>query len=598
MTITIVLILFLILGMFVLFVLELLPIDVIALLVLCILLVSGLVTPMEGLAGFSNPAVVTIAALFIISHTLQKSGVLEHIIMYLNRIVSRSKFLGITLYLLTIALASAVVNNTAIVAIFIPVTIQLAEKYKISPSKVLIPLSYAAILGGTLTLIGTSTNLLVNSILVQETSQPALGMFEFSRFGAIKLGVGLIYILIIGPRILPSRTVTSSLIKNYHLSGFLTEVKILADSPMIGKTCTERGINKNYDITVLEILRDAKFITRNIRNMALRKDDVLFIRGSLENFLRLKEIEKVTLLTDEKLSQRELEQEDNILVECLVKDKASIVGESVFEVNFRQRFGSFVLAIRREGTIIRKKIAHISIKPFDTLLVFGAKEKIREMVNTGDFILLQEIEATLKKQRFWYLSILVILSIVFLAAVGLLPIHVGALSGVVLLLVSKQITPNEAYKSINWQVIILIAALIPLAYAIQSSGTADWIGQSLHRLVNLFGPSVQPIIFLAMTYLITMILTEVSSNAATAIIMTPIILVTSAQMNLDPRPFIFAICFAASASFITPVGYQTNLMVYGPGGYKFHDYIKVGLPLGILLWVLAIFFIPLFWPFQ
>ncbi len=598
MTITIVLILFLILGMFVLFVLELLPIDVIALLVLCILLVSGLVTPMEGLAGFSNPAVVTIAALFIISHTLQKSGVLEHIIMYLNRIVSRSKFLGITLYLLTIALASAVVNNTAIVAIFIPVTIQLAEKYKISPSKVLIPLSYAAILGGTLTLIGTSTNLLVNSILVQETSQPALGMFEFSRFGAIKLGVGLIYILIIGPRILPSRTVTSSLIKNYHLSGFLTEVKILADSPMIGKTCTERGINKNYDITVLEILRDAKFITRNIRNMALRKDDILFIRGSLENFLRLKEIEKVTLLTDEKLSQRELEQEDNILVECLVKDKASIVGESVFEVNFRQRFGSFVLAIRREGTIIRKKIAHISIKPFDTLLVFGAKEKIREMVNTGDFILLQEIEATLKKQRFWYLSILVILSIVFLAAVGLLPIHVGALSGVVLLLVSKQITPNEAYKSINWQVIILIAALIPLAYAIQSSGTADWIGQSLHRLVNLFGPSVQPIIFLAMTYLITMILTEVSSNAATAIIMTPIILVTSAQMNLDPRPFIFAICFAASASFITPVGYQTNLMVYGPGGYKFHDYIKVGLPLGILLWVLAIFFIPLFWPFQ
>lgn len=367
---------------------------------------------------------------------------------------------------------------------------------------------------------------------------------------------------------------------------------------MVGKTCLERGINKNYDVMVLEISRGGKFITTNIRNTVLQEEDILIIRGSLDNFVRLKEIEKVALLTDEKIDQKELEQEDNILVECLITDKGSLVGKTVYEINFRRRFGSFVLAIRREGDILRRKIAHILIKPFDTLLVFGAREKIIEMIRTGDFIILQEMQTALKKQRFWFISIMVIIAIVSLAAFGILPISTGALFGVVLLLIFRLITPNEAYQSIHWQVIILIAALIPLAYAIQSSGTADWLGQSLFMFIGKFDPSIQPIIFLALTYLLAMILTEVSSNAATAIIMTPIILATSEQMNLDPRPFIFAICFAASASFITPVGYQTNLMVYGPGGYKFTDYIKVGLPLGIILWILAVIFIPIFWPFQ
>jgi len=550
MTFEIAIIIILILGMFILFITEVLPIDVIALLVLSILMLSGFVTPVEGLSGFSNPAVITIAALFIISFALQKSGVLEYIILYLNKIVGRSKYLGLIFYLVSIAIASAIVNNTAVVAIFIPITIRLAEKYNISPSKVLIPLSYAAVLGGTMTLIGTSTNLLVNSILIQETNQPALGMFEFTKFGAIKLTVGLVYVLLIGIRMLPSRTVTSSLTKSYHMGGFLTEVKILNDSPMVGKTCLERGINKNYDVMILEISRGGKFITTNIRNTVLQEEDILFIRGSLDNFVRLKEIEKVALLTDEKLDQEELEQEDNILVECLITDKGSLVGKTIYEINFRRRFGSFILAIRREGAILRKKIAHILIKPFDTLLVFGAREKIREMIRTGDFIILQEMETALRKQRFWFLSIIVIITIVSLAALRILPIHTGALFGVVLLLIFRLITPNEAYQSIHWQVIILIAALIPLAYAIQSSGTADWLGQSLFMFIGKFDPSIQPIIFLALTYLLTMVLTEVSSNAATAIIMTPIILATSGQMNLDPRPFIFAICFAASASFI------------------------------------------------
>ena len=598
MTLAIAAVLVLIIITFVLFVTEALPIDVIALVILSILLLTGLTTLEESFSGFSNPAVITIAALFVLSYSLQKSGVLEYVVLFLNKLVSRSLGLGLTVYLISIALASAVVNNTAIVAIFIPITIRMADKYKISPSKVLIPLSYAAILGGTLTLVGTSTNLLVNSILIQETNEPALGMFEFAKFGAIKLSVGIVYILAVVYKILPSRTVTSSLTKSYHMGGFLTEIRITPKSPMVGKTCLERGINQNYDVMVLDILREGNLITTNIRNTLLKTDDVLFVRGALDDYLRMKEIEKVTLLTDEKLTQKELEQKDNVLVECLVTEKSELIGKSILEANFRRRFGSFVLAVRREGAILRKKIAHVILRSFDALLIYGPREKIGELAKSGNFLLTQEIEKPLVKQRFWWLGILVILSAVTLAAFGILPIYKGALFGAVLILIFRVITPNEAYQSIHWQVIILIAALIPLGHAIQSSGTADWIGRSLYKFVHFFPESVHPLAFLSLIYLLTMILTEVSSNAATAIIMTPIALATASQLGLDPRPFIFAICFAASASFVTPVGYQTNLMVYGPGGYKFTDYIKAGLPLALILWILAIIFIPLFWPFS
>jgi di/tricarboxylate transporter len=335
-----------------------------------------------------------------------------------------------------------------------------------------------------------------------------------------------------------------------------------------------------------------------VQDTKLKEGDILFVRGSLDDFLRMKELEKVTLLTDEKLTDKELVQQDNILVECLLTDRSDLVGKSLMDSNFRRRFGSFVLAIRREGTILRKKIAHIVLNSFDTLLVYGAREKIQELGSTSDFIVLEEIETALKKHRFWWLATFVIVSIVLLAAFQILPILTGTIIGVVIMLVSRFITPNDAYRSIHWQVIVLIAALIPLGQVIQTSGTAALIGESIFKLLLLFPGSIRPTVLLAIIYLITMILTEVSSNAATAIIMTPIALAASAQLGIDPRPYIFAICFAASASFITPVGYQTNLMVYGPGGYKFTDFMRTGTPLALVLWIMAIFLIPILWPFQ
>ena len=596
MTFEIVFVLALIVLAFILFVSEKFSLDVTALLILTILFTGGFLTVEEAISGFSNPAVITIALLFILSQGLQKTRILEYLIVRINKLVSQSKNLGLGVYLLTIAFASALMNNTAIVAVFMPVTIRLAHQYHMSPSKLLIPLSYAAIMGGTLTLVGTSTNLIVNAIYIENGGTP-LGMFEFAKYGWITLLVGLIYVLWIAPKILPSRTVTSSLTQSYHMAGYLTEMKISEDSPLVGSTCQERNVNQSYDVIVLDIQRDGRLIAYNVGRQTLRVGDILFVKGSLESFLRMKEVEKVTLLTDEKLTQSELEQDDNILVECMVTDQSDVIGKTLREANFRKRFGAFILAIRREGLIIRKKIAHVVLHTYDTLLIYGGKRQISELEKSGKFILLGEMQADLVKVRFWWISIVSIVLTVFLAAIGVLPILKGALISAVILMMFRVISPNEAYESIHWQVIVLIAALIPLGIVIQSSGTATYIANMIMQYVDTISPSMQPYVLFALVYFVTMVMTEVSSNTATAIIMTPIVIAITADMQFDPRPFIFGVCFAASASFSTPVGYQTNLMVYGPGGYRFSDYMKTGIPLALTFWILAILIIPTIWPF-
>ena len=582
---------------FILFLLEYFTIDVTALIILSCFFGLGYLTPSEAVSGFSNPAVITIGLLFILSSAIQKTGLLEYLVVTINRLLQSSRGLGMAVYYFTVSIASALINNTAIVAIFMPVTIRLAHRYQISPSKMLIPLSYAAILGGTLTLVGTSTNLLVNSIYMSYEGVEPLGMFEFFRYGIIILVIGTIYLLIVAPRLIPSRTVTSSLTKSYHLGGYLTEMRIKKGSALVGKSCLDRSINHNYDVTVLDIIRDKNHIVNNIRRTILKEGDILFVRGTLENFIRMKEVEGITLLTDEKLTQEELEQEDNELVECLLTDDSDLVGKSLMSTNFRQVFGAFILAIRREGDIIRKKIAHMQLHAFDTLLVYGPTKKISNLSDRGDFIVLGKVEARLQKDRFWWVSIYVVLISIFFASIGYVPILKGAFISVVILLCLKIITAQESYQSIHWQVIILIAALIPIGIVLQSTGTADWIGNNISRFIYLFSISWQPYVLLATIYFITMILTEISSNVATAIIMVPIAISVSGQLGLESRPFVFAVAFAASASFITPIGYQTNLMVYGPGGYKFSDYIRVGLPLSLLLFLTAVIILPNIWSF-
>ncbi|HIC82977.1 MAG TPA: SLC13 family permease, partial [Candidatus Marinimicrobia bacterium] len=531
----------------VLFITEFFPIDVTALVVLGLLLIFGLVTPNESLSGFSNPAVITIGCLFIMSYALQKSHVLEYVIININKILDKSQTLGMVVYLFCIGIASAVVNNTAIVAIFMPITIRLADKYNISPSKVLIPLSYAAILGGTLTLVGTSTNLIVNSILV-DSSGISLGMLEFAKFGIIKFVIGLIYIFTIGHKLLPSRVAKSSSITDYSLDGYLTEFKINENSPLCGKTLLDRKINENYDVIVLDVLRGGEIITSNLRSLVLKQEDILFVKGSFDNFQRLKEIEKLSLLIDEKLTQKELEQEDNILAECLITDNSELIGQTLQEANFRRSFGSFVLAIRREGEVIRRKLSQFILKPFDTLLVYGPQDRVNQLASREGFIVLGKVNASLDSHPLWWLSIFTILFAVVMAIFKIIPIVVGVILGVIALLIARVITPNEAYSSVHWQVIIVIAAFLPMGAAMKKTGLDEIISNSIGNIVNLFPVDLIPYFLLAIIYLITMVLTEIASNVATAIIMTPIALTLATQFGFDPRPFIFAVCYAASAS--------------------------------------------------
>lgn len=368
MTVDVIIFLVLLAGVLVVLAWEIFPVDVTALAFLAILLGLGYLDVSEAISGFSNKAVLTVAAMFILSHALVKTGFLEVLVNQLERLGGQGRTLGMLIFLLATSVISGFINNTAAVAIFIPLALQLSTRFRMSPSKVLIPLSYAAIYGGTLTLIGTSTNLLVSAMGENYGFAP-LGMFEFAKMGIVFLLVGTLYTMLILPKILTARAGITSLTRNYHMSPYLTEFKVAEGSPLIGSTCLERGVNEHYDITILSIIRDSQRFDTNIRDLTLEMGDVLLARGTLDNFARFRESEKVLLLTDVKMSQAELAGQENVLVEGLVSPGSTLIGKSLKDVDFRRKFGAFVLAIRREGKTLREKIAHIVLHFADTLLI-------------------------------------------------------------------------------------------------------------------------------------------------------------------------------------------------------------------------------------
>ncbi|MDP6569075.1 MAG: SLC13 family permease [Candidatus Marinimicrobia bacterium] len=579
----------------ILFVKEILPLDVTALTLLTVLLIFGFVDLETAISGFSNKAVLTVAIMFALSHGLVKTGFPEVMVDRLSSISGKSKWLAMGAFLVSASVFSALINNTAAVAILIPVAIQLSRRFQVSPSKVLIPLSYAAIYGGTLTLIGTSTNLLVASMV--EGSNISLGMFEFAKMGIIFLVVGTLYNLLVVPKILPSRAGVSSLTKNYQLSPYLTEFRVPEDSPLVGYTCFERGVSAKYDITVLAVIRGGERHDSNIRNLKLKEGDLLLSRGSLDNFMRFREEEKVLLLTDLKMNQSELIGAESVVVEGLVTQESTLIGQSLKEVDFRNSFGAFVLAIRREGRVLREKIAHIVLHFADTLLIFIPKSRLGSLAASRDLAILQEHDVKLHKVQFWWLAIAVIPLVMFSAAAGLINILPAALVGLVFLLLLRSVTIQEVYGSINWSVIILIAAFIPVGAAVESTGTATMIAEAITDLGSRFQEDIAPYASLSIIFLVATLLTSFISNNAAAIVLVPIAIAVAGSLDISARPFVFAVCFGASTSFMTPLGYQTNLMVYGPGRYRFSDFMKAGAPLSIIFWILATIFIPIFWPF-
>lgn len=580
----------------ILFVLERFPIEVTAMSLLAVLVLIGFLEIDQALAGLSNKAVITVGALLVLSHALVKTGLLEIAADYLSEKAADNKWLGISIFLTVAAVLSGFLNNTAVVAIFIPLAVSLCRRFEISPSKVLMPLSYLSILGGTLTLIGTSTNLLVSAI-AEDAGQPPLSMFEFTHLGAIFLILGILYVLIFAPRLLPDRVGVASLTGKYEMKPFLTELRVNPESEMVGKTVEELKLSETYGVTVLSIDRQGRRLAENLRREAIRPDDLLIVQGALDDVLQLRNDQNVALISDVKMTDEELSREGQLIVEVLVPPNSSLIGKTLKDVDFRLHYRAFVLAIRRHGETLHARLADIALRASDSMLVTVTSQRLRDLRQSDDLLVISEVDLLLKKRPLWWASLVVIPVIVLLAALGVVDILLGALFGVILLFLLGVIKTQESYRAVDWSVLFMIAAFVPVGDAMVNTGTADYIGQSIVRLGGMFSESMSLYVMLSATYLITMALTQMVSNNAAAIILTPVSISVATTLGVDPRPFIIAICFAGSAGFMTPIGYQTNMMVFGPGNYRFMDYVRYGAPLNIGYWLLASYLIPVLWPF-
>ncbi|MGD8330632.1 MAG: SLC13 family permease [Acidobacteriota bacterium] len=571
-----------------LFVSERYPIDFVALLVLGALLLLGLITPQEGISGFSNPATVTVAAMFILSAGLQKTGAMAAVGRLMVRF-GRSYFTALVVIMGTITVISAFVNNTAAVAVFIPLVMIVANRRKIAASRLLIPLSYASQFGGVCTLIGTSTNLLVSSISDQ-AGYGAFSMFEFSRMGLILFVAGVVFFLTFGRWLLPERQ-AQELAVTYQLGEYITELRVGAKSWLIGKSVLESRLGQDHDVTVLRLLHVKEAVWAPLRQ-AISQGDVLLVRGRIRELMRLRDAARLDLNVEFKLRDETLQTEDLRLVQALVAPKSELIGRNLKEVDFRNRYKALVLAIQKRGETIQEKLNSVTLGLGDALLVQAHAAQINELRKDEDFIVLDEVPgAPLRHKAPLALGILA--AVVGLAAFNVMPILVSALLGCLALVLTGCLRLDEAYSAINWQVIFLLAGILPLGIAMQKSGAAGFIAERAVGAVGGYGP----VAVLAVVYLMTSIMTDTMSNNAAAVLLAPIAISTAQTIGVDPRPFLMAITFAASTGFSTPVGYQTNTMIYNPGGYKYTDFLRTGVPLSILFWILSVIFIPRFWSF-
>jgi len=576
-------------GAVALFASERFPIDLSALLVLGSLLLFRLVTPEEGISGFANPATVTVAAMFVLTAGLQKTGSVAFLGRLLVRF-GRNRLLALAIVMLTVAALSAFVNNTAAVAIFIPLVMTLSARRRIAASKLLIPLSYASQFGGVCTLIGTSTNLLVSSISAG-AGHGAFSMFEFGRLGLVFFAAGATYFLLFGKWLLPERE-TRQLSEQYGLGNFITELRVGAGSPLLGKTVLESRLGEEHDVTVLRLLHGAQKTWAPLRQ-PLQEGDVLLVRGGVKELMGLKGAAGLELNVEFKLRDDTLETEELRLVQALIAPRSPLVGHTLKSIDFRARYKSLVLAIQRRGVTLQEKLNSVRLQLGDTLLIQAPQAEVERLRADEAFIVLEGRDARPQRRHKAPLALGILAAVVGLAALDVLPILVAALLGAMALVVTRCLSTDEAYGAIDWQVVFLLAGVLPLGIALQKSGAASLIAAAALDLVGGWGP----VAVLAVFYLLTAVLTEFMSNNASAVLLAPIAITTAESMGIDPRPLLMAVTFAASTSFSTPVGYQTNAMVYNPGGYRYTDFLRTGVPLNLVFWLLAVIFIPRFWSF-
>jgi di/tricarboxylate transporter len=608
----------------VLFVTELLPIDVTAVLVMVVLMLLGNdgvvnfthISTAEGISGFSNPATITVLAMLILSSGISRTGFVQILGRKMAAFAGEDRDRQL---LATIGVAGPVsgfINNTPVVAILVPVITDLAHAGKTSPSKLLMPLSFASMFGGMLTLIGTSTNILASDVSARLLGHP-FGMFEFTKLGVVVLCVGSLYLLVVGDRLLPERVpVEEDYVREYAIEEYLTELVVGEGSPLIGRTADTALDGPDLDADVLQIVRGEEEYIEPPGRVKIRAGDRLKLRADRPTVERLLESETVSLAGDQPTTESELDPEASVqtLVEVVIPRGSFLAGESLESSSFRQRYNATVLAFRSRGETVRDHMDRRRIRPGDTLLVQAPPDSVDRLANTEDFIVAHEPDEPDYRTEKILPAAAIMVGVVGLVAVpwatvggvlaGLtgvaaftaleslsLPILVTALAGVVAMVATGVLKPSEMYDAVEWDVIFLLAGIIPLGMALEQTGGADLLG----GLVATTGQFLPALGVLWVFYMATGLLTGVISNNASVVLMLPVAVETAAGVGANPFAFVLAVTFAASTAFLTPVGYQTNLFVYGPGGYRFSDYLRLGAPLQLLLSVVTVAGIAFFW---
>ncbi len=588
MTLEIALVLAIALGAVILFATEKLRIDAVALLVLVSLAVLGLVTTNQAVSGFSSHATITVAAMFVLAAGLQNSGALSGIGRLFSRV--RTPWLFLLTLFGVLAVVAPFVNNTAVVAVFMPIVLAATAANGMSPSKALIPLSYVSQMAGVCTLVGTSTNLLVNS-MARDLGHPGFSMFEFTALGVICFVAGCVYLLTVGRWLLPD-TRSAELVEDYQLGKYITELRVMPESSLIGQSVGDAKLGETHGVYVLELLRGEEKVW-SPRSQVLREGDILLARGDWSKLDELRKKAGLQLEPEFRLKARQFREVDQVLTEVMVAPASRVAGSSLATLDRRWHHDATVLAIHRRGEILRDKLKNVTLDVGDILLMLTPESEMKSLRSDSNLIVLTEREA--ERPSGWRapFALATMVAVIAVAAIGWVPIVITSLVGALAMVLAGCLDADEVYESIDWRIIILLACLLPLGVAMTETGAAAFLVENTIGQLGGYGPHV----VLAAMYLLALVLTEFMSNAAAAVLLTPIGMSTANMLGVDATPFLIAVTFAASTSFATPVGYQTNTMVYSAGGYRFMDFVKVGLPLNLIFWVLGVIFIPRFWPF-
>jgi di/tricarboxylate transporter len=591
MTVEIALTLGIIVAAVILFATEKLRVDIIALLVLLTVGLIGLIPPEAIFAGFASPAVITVWAVYIVSAGLFKTGVADILGERITRIAGTSEIRLIVVIMLAVGIMSAFMNNIGATAVLLPVVVGISRRAKIPVSKLLIPLAFASLMGGNMTLIGTPPNILATNILAAK-DLPTFSFFDFTPMGIIVFATGIIYMVLLGRRILPERESGEDQMLAHQAREYLTEVRVPAKNSIAGKTLLDSRLGSDFDLSVVAITRDNDVRTALTRDSYIQADDILLIEGSAENLLRAQESLGL-IVEDERALDLEVLHPDNAhIVEATLSPSSGMVGRSLREMRFRDRFGFTALALYRQGEVIGERLADVVLQFGDALLLRGPRERLPALHEGNEFLVLEPVIVEIRRRNKALLAVGIMALVLILATFAGIIISMAMVIGSVLMVLTGCLTMDEAYEAIEWRSVFLIGGMLTLGIAMETTGTAQFLADLIVGGLGQFGPMA----ILAGIYVMAALVTEPMSNAAATVLMVPIAIDVALGLGANPQTFALATVIGASTSFLTPVGHQANVLVFGPGGYRFFDYTRVGAPLNLLLFIVTMIFLPLLWP--